>query len=127
MDRPGGWSGDWLVHRGHQPRQSPKNHTSVVVVVVVVRAADHGCSQAFIFQCWPLSIAWSWSPHGHCNVRVYTLQFVSSIVHLVVDVVVLMLPLFVVSRLQINVRRKGECDPLVLTVQALRSLMVCAT
>ncbi|KAI9885025.1 MAG: hypothetical protein M1823_003193 [Watsoniomyces obsoletus] len=76
-------------------------------VLAVIALFTVASSLAHLFQCWPVSFAWSRPLRGRCTVRVYTLQFVSSIVHLAVDLVVLTLPLFVVSRLQMNLRRKA--------------------
>ncbi|KAI9885024.1 MAG: hypothetical protein M1823_003192 [Watsoniomyces obsoletus] len=71
------------------------------VVITIVSMFIVASTLAFIFQCNPIRLAWSYeNPGGKCSVDAMTLHVVSSVFHLTSDFVILALPLFMVMKLQ---------------------------
>lgn len=63
---------------------------------------------ATLFQCWPIDHAWlqlDESHTGYCN-QVHLQGWLSAVLNIILDIIILVLPVRELCRLQMNIRKK---------------------
>lgn len=87
------------------PRRSGIAYWCIQTVIWVNTLYYIACDLAIAFQCTPIYKAWQpWIP-GRC-LDVYTLIIAASIINVGSDLVILFIPIFCISKLQMRTSRK---------------------
>ncbi|KAL1797317.1 hypothetical protein ACET3X_003923 [Alternaria dauci] len=88
---------------------SPKLRMTTYVLMGVVACFGIGNTGAMMFQCWPISFFWEgWKGEtdGRCTVDVRLFGFIRGAIEIVLDLAILSLPLPMLARLQMSLKKK---------------------